>query len=448
MIALALGSCSNDPVGPQTPEEEANGREVIKLGLSSSRADVQVGTRGAGTVGSEDDATNKWCYEDLYVLMTTTNSKGLEKNVDDSEQKWGFTSFKGENLKEQFDGTFISRPSEEAATSAIDYKHGKNKADKYYPIDKNVASNFFAFHIDDAAYDFTAGAALTEPAIVKNTEETEMTVDFKIDGSQDLMVGMADNGGDGYSCATSRAGVVPEIVMNHLLTRLTFMVKNGNTLVPANCDGVKVNAIRVKSKTDGKLLVAYNPAEGEENPTEFITWTTSTDNTNENYKEDAEGNGYIYAPLTLQRASKETETGYVATPSLTDGKSKLAPFAADEPVYTMTTDLKPVSVGDALLVNPGDVTYEMEVDLAYTVEYMNEGTLVTGAEEKVTLGLDLNLQDGAAFAAGSSYNVVITVYGLEKIAANVTLSKWADGGNIGVGGDDDPTWPSNEDLGL
>lgn len=437
MIALALGSCSNDSIeGPNGGNETADGREVIKLGLASSRADVSVesgarNTRGGGSVGSTDEAQNKWCYEDLYVLMTTTNPDGLENpDVTEGAVNWGFTSFRGTLLKEQFDGSFISRPAVAEPTAAIDYKQGANKADKYYPINKNVTSNFFVFHVDDA---YAAEGGATGPTITTNDDKTAMTVDFTIDGSQDLMVGMADNNGEGYSCATARAGVVPEITMNHLLTRFTFMVKNGNTLTPANCAGVKVKAIRVLSKTKGTMTVAYNG----ETPTEYITWTENPDNAGE----------YVYSPLTLQRKAKDTDAGYFEA-SLTAGKPSLIAFDETEGVYTMTEDLKPVAVGDALLVSPGDTEYKMEVDLEYAVEYMdpmNPDVASTGTES-VTLPLDLALQNGSAFLAGSSYNVVVTVYGLNEIYAEVTLSKWVDGGNIGVGGDDDPTWPTDEEL--
>lgn len=438
MIALALGSCSNDSIeGPNGGNETADGREVIKLGLASSRADVSVesgarNTRGGGSVGSTDEAQNKWCYEDLYVLMTTTNPDGLETpDVADGAVNWGFTSFKGALLKEQFDGSFISRPAEAAVTAAIDYKQGTNKADKYYPINKNVTSNFFVFHVDDAFTGAETEGAV--PAITTSDDKTAMTVDFTIDGSQDLMVGMADNNGEGYSCATARAGVVPEITMNHLLTRFTFMVKNGNTLTPANCAGVKVKAIRVLSKTEGTMTVAYNG----ETPAEYITWTEDPANAGE----------YVYSPLTLQRKKIEGDADYFAA-SLEAGKPSLIAFDETEGVYTMTEDLKPVAVGDALLVSPGDAEYKMEVDLEYTVEYMdpmNPDVASTGTES-VTLPLDLALQNGSAFLAGSSYNVVVTVYGLNEIYAEVTLSKWVDGGNIGVGGDDDPTWPTDEEL--
>lgn len=433
MIALALGSCSNDSIeGPNGGNETADGREVIKLGLASSRADVSVesgarNTRGGGTVGSTDEAQNKWCYEDLYVLMTTTNPDGLENpDVTEGAVNWGFTSFRGTLLKEQFDGSFISRPAVAEATAAIDYKQGANKADKYYPINKYVTSNFFVFHVDDA---YTAEGGATVPTITANDDKTAMTVDFTIDGSQDLMVGMADNNGAGYSCATARAGVVPEITMNHLLTRFTFMLKSGSK----SANGVKVKAIRVKSKTQGAMTVAYNG----ETPTEYITWTEDPDNAGE----------YVYSPLTLQRKRIEGDADYFAA-SLEAGKPSLIAFDETNGVYTMTEDLKPVAVGDALLVSPGDTEYKMEVDLEYTVEYMNPESpdAVSTGTESVTLPLDLTLQDASAFLAGSSYNVVVTVYGLEKITANVTLSKWVDGGNIGVGGDDDPTWPTDEEL--
>ena len=41
----------------------------------------------------------------------------------------------------------------------------------------------------------------------------------------------------------------------------------------------------------------------------------------------------------------------------------------------------------------------------------------------------------AAFEAGKSYNVIITIYGFERIVVTTTLAPWEDGGEINIGQD-------------
>ena len=75
VAAVAMSSCSNDeniPVNPNQPEG-AEKLVPISLSMTNSIADVQVGTRGTGTVGSMDPASNLWQYEDIYVLMTSSD---------------------------------------------------------------------------------------------------------------------------------------------------------------------------------------------------------------------------------------------------------------------------------------------------------------------------------------------------------------------------------------
>ena len=66
---------------------------------------------------------------------------------------------------------------------------------------------------------------------------------------------------------------------------------------------------------------------------------------------------------------------------------------------------------------------------------MNEAsgikTPIADLEKKLTLS------ENAQFAAGTSYNVTITVYSLEKIEVTATLAEWADGEDITIGEDED-----------
>lgn len=56
----------------------------VSLGLNMSFANVEE-SRGTGTVGGTTDGKNVWRYENLYVLMTTSDKGALE----DNNAEWG-----------------------------------------------------------------------------------------------------------------------------------------------------------------------------------------------------------------------------------------------------------------------------------------------------------------------------------------------------------------------
>lgn len=293
VAAVAMSSCSNDEplVNPQNP---AQGLEPIKLSLTTTVADVNVGTRGTGTVGGMDVASNKWQYENIYVLMTSTQDR-IDDDTDNPT--WGFTSAMGEGpfLKEQFNGEFWARPVEggdgENATS-LNYYLDKNEwwndapINKYYP--QKGESQFFAYYIDDAAttnatqlsYMAAPDGVNTQtatphafPVINPSADGLSKTVDFTINGTQDLMAGVATSkdattGTDviaSFSAKTARQGVIPSITMKHLLSRLTFNILRG----AESTKMVTLDAIRIKSKSKGTMTVAY---EKDHAPAEVITW--------------------------------------------------------------------------------------------------------------------------------------------------------------------------------
>ncbi len=394
-LLVAMSSCSNDASIPAV--EEANNLVPVSLGLMTASADIEE-TRGTGTVGGTSAATNEWNYEDLYVLMTTSDPAALE----DQTAEWGFASVGGAVLKEQFDNTFFARPKkltrEGVEVWNIDYDPEAVGRVKYYP--SSGASQFFAYYVDDAAQSYTAG----NPDYVR--EENSLYVPFKIDGSQDLLLGKASllettpvaKQDGGFSAKSARAGEIPSLSMQHQLTRLTFTLKNGN----ANTAGVVVKSIAVKSKSTGKMYVAY-----KDEPAQKMVWEDDS-----------------YEFFYLKQSMDAGDPLYV-TPSLADGKNPLVAFAP----ITMTGDVaNPQDAGEAMFVCP-DAEYSMVVELEHTV--MVNGTTQT---EVFPLPLTLKLSSGQ-FEAGTSYHINATIYGYEEIILDANLEPWVPGEDVNVGSD-------------
>ena len=300
VAAVAMSSCSNDEPMPNGNGNQnlAQGYEPVKLSMTNSFADVEVSgarTRGTGTVGSMDESKNLWQHENIYVLMTSVQDKDKDGN-----SEWGFTSALGNGpfLYEQFDGSFWARPTvSDNNISVLDYTKDRNEwwwggsIDRFYPL--QGASHFFAYHIDDAfaedGVETFADVTLEDGSIARkcvneyptlklNDAKDAYSIQFDLDGSQDLMAGYAPIPETGYaaddkgfSARSARQNTVPQISMKHLLSRLTFEVVKGGD----NFDRVTLQGIEVVSKDKGEMIVAINPELETENPWENvgkITW--------------------------------------------------------------------------------------------------------------------------------------------------------------------------------
>ena len=91
------------------------------------------------------------------------------------------------------------------------------------------------------------------PLITKDIDNRQMSIKFRINGTQDLLAGKADRETgykEGFSAKSARRGVKPNIKMNHMLTRLTFDIYRGDE----EANKIQITGIKIKSKDSGKLL--------------------------------------------------------------------------------------------------------------------------------------------------------------------------------------------------
>ncbi len=409
-LLLALASCSNDESMPNVNEADEMGLVPVTLSMNTSSASVEEAngrknTRGTGTVGSTEDDKNEWRFENLYVLMTTSDERALDD--EDRALRWGFSSVGGDNLKKQFDNTFFARPVKETREGvdhwAIDYNCGNGGPNvRYYPA--QGASDFFAYYVDSAAVKWSSDDLVNRNPIA-DREGNAYTVAIKINGSQDLMLGKAkttDHENDlvkdagGYTAKSARANIIPHIEMKHMLTRLTFTLKNGSQ------DGsdFTVTKITVKSKAEGKMYVAYQTA-----PAELIEWTGEP------------------VELALQQAMAPGHKDWFEEDK-SAGKRPLVPF---EPIEMK--DVTTVPAGEALFVKPNESLYEMKIYMEHNIEFNGEEK-----KEEVDVPLTLQLSEGQ-FKAGHSYHVTATIYGLTDVVVDAQLEKWVTGENIEVDSD-------------
>lgn len=442
---LLLASCSSDDVTNDVPaldqaqtqtiaplSTEAINGVPVKLSMGSI-VNVTPSTRGTGSVGSiAGTAENVWQYENLYVLMTTEGNdvQGVRlPSMDDPDQTdndpmvwarkaegWGYVYVSPDG--NQYDGSFISRPTDNAVRSGLanffeDFDQGQNTKIKYYH--PQATCQFYAFHIDDATdngYD--------TPVLTFDDENGRITTPFVIDGTQDLMTGMATNympvyNVDGvpssgfkypfFSAAVARHpshATQPVITMEHQTVRLTFEIVPGAVV---NNNDFYVDAIGVYSQSQGTLVAAVRDITKKP----YLTW----DETQE--------------PVLLNLMDASTEV-----PTLDGAKNQrqMQPLTPRQIIFDGSTDGSNniTDLDGALFVRPQS-SYGMKV----IVREVINGQPVSSPNDLI-VNLPA-LPEGKTDYKGMSYKVKFYVYPHEAIRAEVELQGWEDGGvidNVGV----------------
>lgn len=399
MAAGVLASCSqseNEGLPQSEPVDLTPSADVIQLSAAAPSVTVSSSTRSAGTIGGDANTiTNTWSGQKLYIYACQKDSK---TGVTMSDRIADLSTYALRN-EEGVVETGIK-------TSGVTWKDNESR---YFP--RSGAYDFFGYYGDDAV----TGEPMSE--VIGGTNV--LYKNFTITGTEDLMIAKAELSDDdkaklsaddynkAYSSYAARRGVQPSMKFEHLLTRLVFNIKGMGAASPEN---VYVQSISVKSKNEGKLVFVY-----ADNKNKGIQWTTA----------DA-----ARVSLSLQER--------------VDGI--MSPLS-DRTYYASAADATtPTAVGEALLVEPGVESYEIEV--AVKQELDKDGNAIPVDKQTETYKLVLKASDvtkeGAAagitsFAASNSYNVTIAVYGVEKIELKAELGEWLNGGDINLNPDDNFT---------
>lgn len=387
MCATAMmASCAKDKTialdngAGGTPEEIILGAGQYLSAEVEQGQPMKAASRGIGSVGDLSTGTNQWNGEAVYVYGIVSALEGDAQFVINGEAATAPT------------GT---------AKDALAWK----ETDKHYYYDGNNLYDFYGCHVDGAATDM----AIPDGT---NLAANGFSVTVTIDGTRDLMVAMPDKSKDIegnlevtdtkylYSAWSSRRGVKPNLVFKHVLTRLTFKAKCGDASAPAQ--PVKITSIQVTGAiSDGTLTVI--PVGGGNQG--FAPGTTTA-------------NFALMAPASDPDTSKELET-----------------FSGKDITNVDPDDFEQIGV-PMMLVPGGEytivITTEQDMNNNRSIETNEKGTIT----KKITFA--------GGFVAGTNYNINITVYGLQEIAVNATLTAWNEAGeDIEIDPDDiNPPTPS------
>ena len=392
-FAGVLCSCSQDEaIDGGMASGAQDGLVPIEIGVAQVKSAV---TRGTGTVGTTDEETNTWAGQKFNVYMF---DQGTVTPAEDVEGTAIYNNA-------------VFKAPEAALSTAEGTATAEDGRVQYYPSEGKF--DFVGYRTD--------GAEQGTPSASADGNSLELPI--IIDGSQDVMVADAAETELGevpydrtFSAYSARKGVDPMLTFEHLLTRLQFTIIGGNE---GSCShlkagtgeemGVRVQSVKVESMTNGTLTVATVGEDGRTGKGS-IAW-----------QDDVRGD------LTLME-----RTG--------DANQNLTPMSEVVPTWNEGTGSgDEMKAGEALLVAPAN-QYKLIVTLAQNVVVNDEGDV---EEKEITLNdcIQLDGGQGSQLLGGHSYNVKVTVYGLEEITIDTKLTPWEDGGVIELNPMDEPNVP-------
>ncbi len=417
----------NTPNRPSTqdPVIDDTTPAAITLGVNAPVIETKVATRSAGTVGKVGTGNvSKWKSEDIYIF-------GVHAGTIKRSAAANYTDRIIDNIK-------VNAPSD-VNSGPLTLPTG---ADTYFYQGEYIYE-FYGYYIDDAFVDSDNDS---EPDVEAATNL--LSVPFKINGAQDLMIGRTDKdtdltGHDNvppttlYSAYSTRREVVPNLQFKHVLSRFTFNIIPGSK----NSGYLKITNIKVKSYDQGKLNIAGEYTEdltvtknGTKASLDLKHRVLSGEAGTAPYASNAEGD-----LVALGGTDAGIEFGF--NPADVDGNVGVgngdeyadfdAYWAAEAPTTASKEigGIKAIPVGESLMVIPGEKNYEVEVDMVW-------GQYGTSFEEELKpFTATINIADitnptgGERFEPGKSYDITLVIYGPEEIAISATLADWVSGGS-------------------
>lgn len=287
--------------------------------------------------------------------------------------------------------------------------------------------------------------------------------------------------GKRYSASAARKGIQPELLFKHMMTRLTFQAKAGTPTIAyddatstASQNPVYVTGISVRPvKTVGATENEYVSTTG----TLTIAWTPGNEPTAENpqmvWNDAEDGENALVLKRRMTRA--EATTANISNDVKLENIPLVDIVDVNDPEYSSngavdlhynssTSEFVKTPIGESIIA-PDAQAYEVIIDLAqklpqheitgsyasYLANYESVHGSTEGAlsEDAWNAWIAADMTDMVfstkkvvvrpsttePFLPGYSYNLLCTVYGLERIDITATLEPWKQGEQIEVIGE-------------
>lgn len=309
---------------------------------------------------------------------------------------YGIVKVDSTTTKNQIENAKANITTEGVNPLTLTFADGKSF---FYSGTKSVHS-FYGYYVDDAC------GKNTTPA-----PDSTYKLAVTIDGTQDILLGKAnpsdDISGNGivtntdyvYSAWSARNNVKPNLKFEHALTQYKFKVQNKGT------KDLALTAIAVTSKTKADLFVA-----GEKQGVD-------TASIGKNETKDVE--------LKLDNAKKDlwtADTVYTYEYAVND-----TTFATD----TVRGIKLPANATTAYVEIKDASVMTFAAQENDVILYLKQDGMAYGVYRRITIPLtQAKFKDsGNKFTgtkAGEAYNIEISIYSLEQVEINVSLSPWTN----------------------
>lgn len=387
---IMLQSCLDDSYkGSSTDPLGENTLVPVRVAIGEPSGNI-VNVQGSSVKGSGPiDNMNQVSGKDIYVYAFNRDllTSYIKKSEDDMVNTLVDASIDNPG----------SRAGKRAKTRSgsvyLDWADAKKELYYHSGDMSRISYDFFAYYLDDVQVSETD----------YKREEHAVRINVQIDGRQDLMSAKAEIDEQQlekcseeertyikdycYSYYTGIRNILPKFVFLHHLTRLEFELIPGET---SSKKMISVQSVQINSRYKGEFTVADK---GQPSQLGIVfkderKALALREKTGEEIKPDAYNLYTIYSP----------------------GQSATA-----------------IPMGGGLLVAPQDMAYEAILTLKET---QADGTVKVATN---TILVRYSPDPGEImFAAGNQYKVKFVIYGVNDVAANVTLEEWADGGRIDV----------------
>ena len=404
-------------------ENDEDGRVPITPTMTEPQYEIL--TRGTGAFGNFDVDSDHWLSAKFHTYAL------LGSNIFSNSDAQGFVDY----TRNDNDHRLLWDQRMKITDGSLNvhfFDESDNLVTRYYSWQRqNWKYNFFTYYADDLDLN---GKEIVSAKDIK--------VSFDIDGTQDIMHAVAYHTNKQfddavkdlneeedkpihqykdellYSTMAGHRGLNPIFNINHLLTRLDFMIKGAKPANASSSDNmpdsyrkIVVRKVTVTVPNHATLTIADEK------------WSDSTV-----YKTDLQNNNVITfsgtpqeLPIIMNREPVENYYKWI----LEDDKYKENPYKEEDAQFHITST-KISALGKPIMLPSSDMfvvtLYSDMLDVSAS-STEDDGFLVNKIKSLDPIHYNVRYSNGA-FEAGHAYTVIISVYGVQNIEGTLTLNAW------------------------
>lgn len=378
--SILVGCSDSDSDSFGAGFEQPSDTPILLSAEGSFDADITVKNQAPATRASVDEISQLGKVGVFCLAGKKTNINGSDLAQDPN---WS-VALDPNNYATTTHGTYWSNLacSVNAATGRLSVDAGQDHV-WYYPITSWYAYDFYGYHPYQNDY-----------TVTQNNGNYQITVDFKIDGTQDILWGRSDIKEDAYAYSAryfrNSTDTVAHMNFKHKLTQFQFYLVPQKKTESTESTFNGIRNLSVKQITMHRVATNLRMTLAESNN------ITATDCVIEPVPNDEQLEDVIL---------KER-----------NGDLNPVPFQTKTENGVEVADT--VRIGDCIMVCPAVKEHYMSMVICKT----DDPTSEYHSEKEMTI----KLSNGQFFESGKIYKIYIKASGVTEIALSATVEDWVD----------------------